>query len=432
MSGSRKTSEMHPSSGGFALLAYFSHVANGRIDPSSGLFQQYIRTTAACVLPWALICCVGFVQDLSRRLYWDDLTPLQDAWFWGVRILLWAAMTPFILWLGARWPIDGRRRIALHLSFAVVFAFARASVELAIQYPLNKWGVIGPTEWLEDLNNAIANMLIFGLHGSFFTYWVVLSVQATFRYYEKFRDREQEAVRLALRASQLTAQVARARLGALKMQLQPHFLFNTLNAIVVLVRQNKAGQAEEALTRFSDLLRAVLDDMDAQEVPLSKELDYLKLYLAVEQMRFSDRLQVDILADLDVLDAAVPHMGLQPIVENAVRHGLGQQANGGVIQIQVQRLDQSLHISVRDDGPGVANACGVAGRGMGLSNLRARLQQLYGEQAQLRIESAHPRGAVVKIVLPYRRHSGTENQIVSGDLQDDFELEPDALECAGR
>ena len=432
MSATRITSETHSTSGGFALLGYFSRVANGRLDPTSSLFRQYLKTAAACVLPWALISCLSFAQDLSRRLYWDDPTPLRDAWFWGVHVLLWAAMTPFVLWLGARWPINTRKRIALHLVFASVFAFARASLELAIQYPLNKWGIIGPTEWLEDLGNAIANTLIFGLHGSFFSYWVVLSLQATFRYYEKFREREQEAVRLALRASQLTAQVARARLGALKMQLQPHFLFNTLNAIVVLVRQNKAGQAEEALTRFSDLLRAVLDDMDEQEVPLSKELDYLKLYLAIEQMRFSDRLQVDILADLEVLDAAVPHMGLQPIVENAVRHGLGQQANGGIIQIQVRRLDQSLHISVRDDGPGVANACGVAGRGMGLSNLRARLQQLYGEQAQLRIESAHPRGAVVKIVLPYRRYSGAESQIKRGDLHDDFELEPDAMECADR
>jgi two-component system, LytTR family, sensor kinase len=161
-------------------------------------------------------------------------------------------------------------------------------------------------------------------------------------------------------------------------------------------------------------------------------LDYLKLYLAIEQMRFSDRLQIDILADLEVLDAAVPHMGLQPIVENAVRHGLGQRANGGTIQIQVRRVDQSLHISVQDDGPGIALACGVAGRGMGLSNLRARLQQLYGEQAQLRIESAQPCGAVVKIVLPYRRHAGAESQIKRGDLHDDFEFDPDAVECAGR
>ena len=143
--------------------------------------------------------------------------------------------------------------------------------------------------------------------------------------------------------------------------MQPHFLFNTLNAIVVLVRQQKGQQAEETLARFSDLLRAVLADMDAQEVTLARELEYLKLYLSIEQLRFSDRLRVDIDVDPELLDAAVPHMGLQPLVENAIRHGVGTRATPGIIEHRraaYRRSGDHLHVSVRDDGPGLQRAHG--------------------------------------------------------------------------
>lgn len=403
-------SESIPKDRAMPLVSTVLRMANARRDPEHGILRHYLRLVSLCLLPWTFVSLIGFAQDLSRRLYWDDPTPLQDAWFWWVRILLWAAMTPLILWLGHRWPVDRARHVALHFMFAIGFALSRAGIELAIQYNLNKWGYIGPLEWLADLGNAIANAMIFGLHGVFFVYWVVLSIQAMLRYYERFRDREQEAIRLRLRASELRAQVVRAQLGALKMQLQPHFLFNTLNAIVILVRQQKLEQAEEGLTRFSDLLRAVLDDLEVQEVPLSKELDYLRLYLDIEQMRFADRLKVNIAADPDLLDACVPHMGVQPIVENAVRHGISCQRAGGTIDIQAKRLDDALHIIVTDNGPGIALQSDCAGHGMGLSNLRARLQQLYGEHAMLRIEKNETRGAKVTLVLPLRRYIASNEQ----------------------
>jgi LytS/YehU family sensor histidine kinase len=195
--------------------------------------------------------------------------------------------------------------------------------------------------------------------------------------------------------------VAQARLGALKAQLQPHFLFNTLNAIVVLVRQQKGQQAEETLARFSDLLRAVLADMDAQEVTLGRELEYLKLYLSIEQLRFSDRLRVDIEVDPELLDAAVPHMGLQPIVENAIRHGIGPRATPGVILIRAERLGDALHVTVRDDGPGFRASSAGHGMGLGLANTRARLKQLYGTAAELRTENGSAGGAQVTMVVPF-------------------------------
>jgi two-component system LytT family sensor kinase len=174
----------------------------------------------------------------------------------------------------------------------------------------------------------------------------------------------------------------------------------------VLVRQQKGQQAEETLARFSDLLRAVLADMDAQEVTLGRELEYLRLYLSIEQLRFSDRLRVDIEVDPELLDAAVPHMGLQPIVENAIAHGVGPRATPGAIVIRAQRVADALHVTVRDDGPGfrvqgTQSGSERHGMGLGLANTRARLKQLYGTAAELRTENGQDGGAQVTMVLPF-------------------------------
>jgi two-component system LytT family sensor kinase len=170
----------------------------------------------------------------------------------------------------------------------------------------------------------------------------------------------------------------------------------------VLVRQQKGQQAEETLARFSDLLRAVLADMDVQEVTLARELEYLKLYLSIEQLRFSDRLRVEFEVDPDLLDAAVPHMALQPLVENSIRHGVSQRSTPGVIEIRASRVGDSLHVVVRDDGPGFGARGAAGGLKLGLANTRARLNQLYGEASELRTETAPGGGALVTMVLPFR------------------------------
>jgi two-component system LytT family sensor kinase len=207
-------------------------------------------------------------------------------------------------------------------------------------------------------------------------------------------------LRLELHASELRTQLTRAQLSALKMQLQPHFLFNTLNAIMVLVRQQSGAQAEEMLSRLSDLLRCVLDDVEAQEVPLRRELEHVRLYVAIEQVRFQDRLTVTIEADPAVLDAAVPHMALQPIVENAIRYGPGRTSAPVAVRISANVSAGVLEIRVRDTGPGVPASEPSEGWGIGLTNTRARLRQLYGERATLSLEDGQP-GAVVTIRLPY-------------------------------
>jgi len=359
-----------------------------------------IRPWAFYFLAWTLVGAIYFAQNVTRRFYWEDPHPWQDLRYWFANIYISALLTPLIVWAGRRWPLERQhltRLIALHLALSICWTVSRIALEATFHLT---WNEFWPIDAALTLRSEVTLLFIFGFHTGILAYWVVLSIQTAISNYSRFQERAQAVLRSDLRASQLETQIAQARLGALKAQLQPHFLFNTLNAIVVLVRQQKGQQAEETLARFSDLLRAVLADMDAQEVTLARELEYLKLYLSIEQLRFSDRLRVDIDVEPDLLDAAVPHMGLQPIVENAIRHGIGRRATPGVIEIRAARLGDALHVTVRDDGPGFSQP-GAGGLKLGLANTRARLIQLYGEGSTLTTGDDPRGGAIVTMVLPF-------------------------------
>ena len=353
-------------------------------------------------LAWTVIGLLYFAQNVTRRFYWDDPNPWQDIRYWVANIYFSALLTPLVVWAGRRWPLDGPRigrLIALHVGLSVAWAWLRIACEAAFHLTWNElWPI--KSEIPINFRNEVTLLVLFGFHTAVVSYWVVLSIQTAMRNYGLLQERAQAALRSDLRLSQLETQVAQARLGALKAQLQPHFLFNTLNAIMVLVRQQKGAQAEETLARFSDLLRAVLANMEAQEVTLAQELEYLRLYLSIEQVRFSDRLRVDIAVPAELLDAAVPHMGLQPLVENAIRHGVGQRASSGTIAIEATRDGGALRVSVRDDGPGFG-ASGAGGSKLGLANTRARLRQLYGDAASLTTADAPGGGALVTMTLPF-------------------------------
>jgi sensor histidine kinase YesM len=243
--------------------------------------------------------------------------------------------------------------------------------------------------------------MVYGAQNGIIAYWLVIAAQTALQNYTRYQERAREAIRLELNAAQLRTQITHAKLNALKAQLQPHFLFNTLNAIMVLVRQQNVGLAEATLERFSDLLRAVLADIDAQEVPLARELVYARLYLSIEQLRFSDRLNVRIAVDPDLLDAAVPHMCLQPILENAIRHGIEKKRTAGHITVSAMRVADELHVAIEDNGPGFGVTHCIGAGGVGLSNIRARLRQLYGSAAELRAEMAPAGGAVVTMIVPH-------------------------------
>jgi two-component system, LytTR family, sensor kinase len=201
-----------------------------------------------------------------------------------------------------------------------------------------------------------------------------------------------------LRAIQLDAELSRARLRALQMQVHPHFLFNTLNTIAMLIRTANAQRALTVLAELGDLLRQMLDDDSRPEVPLREELRFLEGYLGIERARFPDLLQVDIRIDPAALDAHVPRLILQPLVENAIRHGIAKNTTSRILSISGSRNGQSLSLVVSDNGPGpVADASD----GVGLANTRERLRHLYGDKASFSLTSGSPVGAIATIVLPW-------------------------------
>jgi two-component system, LytTR family, sensor kinase len=370
--------------------------------------KRDLRNYPLYFLIWTIIGIFFFSQALSQRFFSRDPTPWWHYLIsWLVGVYLWALLMPGILWLGRHFPIERRnwvRRVALHLLLGGVVTLVQLILESAI---LSHLGVFPGL--MNTFVTTFAFLLVIGFHTGVMTYWEVLGVQYGIGYYQNYQERKQEALRLELRASELQSQLVQAQLGVLKMQLQPHFLFNTLNAIMVLVRQQKSKEAEQMLAHLSDLLRCVLEDVEAQEVPLRRELEYLQLYLSIEQVRFQDRLRVEISADPAILDAALPQMVLQPVVENAIRHGVGKSAAAGRIKISAVRSKDTLELRVQDDGPGFSSEgpVGKHSTGIGLTNTRARLKQLYGEEARLTTGNSEPRGAVVTITIPYHAVPGT-------------------------
>lgn len=349
-------------------------------------------------LLWTVAGLFFFSQGLTERLVSHDPTPWWHylaGWLLGVYV--WALLTPAILWLGRRFPLvrrRGLRHAALHLLFSACISALELTVEGAL---FSRLHLFPP-----DFRRALIQLLARGFHGGVLNYWIVLAAQWAILYYRRYQERSEEVLTFALRSSELQSQLVGAQLSALKMQLQPHFLFNTLNAITVLVRQQKSHDAEQMLGHLGDLLRGVLEEVDAQEVSLRRELEYLQLYLAIERVRFADRLRVEISVDSATQQASVPHLILQPIVENAIRHGVGKSSSAGRILITTARIEGSVEIRVQDDGPGFSHGHSAEHEGIGLANTRARLQQLYGKDAGMEIENGHGGGAIVTLRFPFR------------------------------
>lgn len=367
---------------------------------SNGLYKK-LRLFGVCLAAWMLFGLFFFSEDLTRKLFSGDPTPWWHFLLsWATGMFLLAVFTPGIFWLGERFRFERRNwrsHAALHLLFSICFALADLGIEGVL---LSLYGVF--PEFIKSAVGGVAFLLVIAFHQTVFTYWLLLGAQYAWRSYRLSQEREKEALRLELRTSELQSQLVNAKLGTLKMQLQPHFLFNTLNAIMVLVRQRKAHEAEQTIALFSDLLRLVLDDVETQQVPLHRELEYLRLYLAIEQVRFQDRMRVELQPEAATLDASVPHMCLQPIVENAIRHGIGASSSAGRISIRSQLSLNQLLITVQDDGPGLPPGFSPRQYGIGLANTQARLEQLYGSAAQLVIQSAGEGGTLVTMALPYQ------------------------------
>jgi sensor histidine kinase YesM len=352
-------------------------------------------------LAWTAAGLFYISQDFMTRLSRNESIPWRSVVIgWMAAMYICAVFTPLILWLGRRWTVDQARPwrpIAVHLGASIAFALISTALEVPLLVALRMPGFVSSMSFARNF----WALLPYDLHGGILRYWAVIGLQALFRSNREARRREREALELKIQSSQLAEQLTSSQLSALKMQLHPHFLFNTLGAIMVLVRQGKGREAEMMLSRLSDLLRHTLEDVETQEVPLWRELDFLRLYLSIEQVRFEDRLRLRIEAAPELSDALVPHMALQPIVENAVRHGLGQSEEPVLIRVSAFRENGNLTLTVTDDGPGCPTPV-FGEKGIGLANTRNRLTRLYGANATLSAENRLPRGVQVTMTLPYR------------------------------
>lgn len=350
---------------------------------------------------WTLFGLFFAVQSIAVRAY--DGRPLMvgsTVAAWLLCASLWLCLTPLVLKLARRFPLERKswhRNLPAHVAAAVLLAFVHLTAYATISLLLGM--VPGGRSFFESFRG----LFIGDFHFDLLTYGAIVGLSHALDYYRKYRERE-------LRASQLETKLAQAQLDALRMQLHPHFLFNTLNSISVLMAEDVRA-AQTMLARLSDLLRASLEKTGAHEVALHDELEFLESYLEIEQTRFQDRLTVRMEIDPAALDARVPNLILQPLVENAIRHGIAPRARRGVVEIRAARENGLVRLAVADDGVGVGSARPEdLMKGIGLSNTRSRLEQLYGAAHRFEMRERDGGGLEVSIEIPFR--NGAEGKRV--------------------
>lgn len=335
------------------------------------------------------------VRHLTQgsSLLWQQAANEFAYWY------IWAVLTPVILTYARRFRIAREqwwKGVLAHLALCIVVA----PLQEVLWY-LFRYTVTYPRSF-EDVASQwpqIRGWILVGSLTSFYKYWLIVGIYYLFDYYRRYQHREQEASALQLKTSQLEQQLTQAQLDALKMQLHPHFLFNTLNAIGVLMNED-VGKANRMLVRLSDLLRMTLDSHSAQTIPLHQEVDFLKRYLDIESIRFEDRLEITWDIAPDTLDVPIPNLILQPIVENAIRHGIAPLADAGQLCIRASIKNEQLVIQIEDDGPGIESAAAREADGIGLANVEARLAQHYGRAYTLHFQKQSPRGTCVHLTIP--------------------------------
>ena len=356
---------------------------------------------AAIVGVWAML---GVIY--AGPIYYEVRSEGMDhaAWrvfSWGILTwLAWAPLTPVIVWLARKFSlVEGawKRNLFIHLPAFLLISALHSAAATAITLSIKPFDNMGSSpfqfwpRFVGRLQGAFGSDLL--------VYGAVIGTCYALDYYRKYRERE-------FLASRLEAQLAQAQLDSLRMQLHPHFLFNTLNSIVGLVRDNKNSAAVNMLVGLSDLLRHTLDHSARHEVELREELNFIKLYLKIQETRFSDRLHIEFDIDPATTKALVPNLILQPLTENALRHGIGRTADSGMVGISSAIMDDYLRLTVYDNGAGLPDDWQMKGStGIGLANTAARLQQLYDDNHQFDIRNRDGGGVEVVILVPMRTSS---------------------------
>ncbi|HZT59761.1 MAG TPA: histidine kinase [Pyrinomonadaceae bacterium] len=369
--------------------------------------ESHWRLWLAVLVGWILL---GLTFTFNYYLFSDHYVAifqraptLQQMLVWELPYwLLWALLTPAVFRLTRRFPLErGRllRNSLVHTSACVALSLAHRAVYLLAGWLLH----VAVYRELGSFSSVFNFLFFFNLPTGFMSYATVLLVSYLVDYYRRHREEELKISRLEADLARTQLEVTQAQLQALKTQLQPHFLFNTLNSISTLLDED-AEAADEMLARLGDFLRLTLENSGAQEVTLQEELEFLRCYLEIERVRFQDRLAVRMEIEPETLEARVPNLILQPIVENAIRHGIVARAGAGSIEISSRRDDGRLKLRVKDDGPGLKpNAAkgGESRHGLGFALTRARLERLYDARQNLCISDAPEGGLQVVVELPF-------------------------------
>lgn len=339
---------------------------------------------------WTLLGLSYAVSNGMSRLSegeppsWDRMLTWYIGGFW-----LWMLLVPAIAWLGRFTASRSWRFFCLvHVPAGLLIALIHVLVQASSFWEL--YGTQMPK--IHTLGQYLQVEFVNGLHLSIIVYWVILAVLRGMESRRRLRDER-------LRSAQLETQLAQSQLQTLRVQLQPHFLFNTLNAISALALADPM-QARMMISRLSDMLRLTLEERHTQLLPLSRELEFVRNYLDIQRVRFRDRLAVHFEVSDEVLHAEVPSMILQPLVENALKHGLLEKTTHGNLYLSARREGYGLRLTVEDDGLGLPSES--VADGIGLGNTRARLEMLFGTAASMKLLARAGGGTCAEIRMPFR------------------------------
>jgi two-component system LytT family sensor kinase len=335
-------------------------------------------------------------------LFGPGPSPARYMLVWhAIKFCLWATVSPVIIALSRRYPIQRRNYIGpatFHFFAALLCSFIVTGLFLTLFW---EWPSLH-RELFSSLLDAVQSGSI-AFSWGLLIYWAILLATTALDNHRHYREEQ-------LRTSQLQAQLAEAQIRALRAQLQPHFLFNTLHSLSDLVLED-AHSAVKMITKLGDFLRLTIETTGEQIIPLRQELEFARSYLEIEQVRFHDRLKIVITAEPQTYAAHVPNLVLQPIVENAVRHGISARVGAGRIAIKAKRSLNQLQITVQDDGPGLQTRDQMQNEGVGLANTRERLRQLYGGEQSLQLTRLSPKGGtIVSLNIPFITSRPIEGQ----------------------
>ena len=314
------------------------------------------------------------------------------------KAIIWGIMTPLVLWFASLYKIDAHnwwRNGLIHITTGVLLAPFLVILSFLIRL-LFQW-IVGNLPSNPSFVTASFNPTVFATSfDNILTYIILVGAYHVYEYYQRYRNR-------VLQSTKLEAQLAKLRLDLLKAQLNPHFLFNTLNAISI-VKDHDLEAADEMITDLSELLRFIMDNIHRQEVTLREEVDFLKRYISIQKKRFDNKLDVNINVDPSTWNAMVPSLLLQPIVENSIKHGMTDSRQKGKIDIECKLNDSQLCFEVRDNGTGLKpnHMSRTNGSGIGVRNTHERLRNLYGDQYSFELKNGETGGAVARLTIPYR------------------------------